>query len=601
MSRAACEEAGAEWLPPAFGSFDNAGAAALLLFEVSTLEKWPRVMFACIDAVGIDSPPTYDAHPIQGLFVIAWVVIGAVCLINLFVGVLVKTFNEMLKHEEKRFATPNQKQWAEAMAVMLALHPRRQARAPTVQWRVRCHALATSTRFEPAILLVILINSLLMALDGYGNPAAMDAALARLNAACTVVFVLEAAVKIGAFHFGEYLREPWNRFDFSIVLLSLVEWVLDLLAAAVGTNATLLRILRFLRVARLMRTLRLVKSAHGLQRLLLMLVSSLPALLNIVSLFLVLLAMYALLGMQLFGGVRDGELVGTDVSFCTFSAAMLALVRCATGEGWNTIMHDLMYDGTRRAADGTACDREGGSCGSWLAVPYLVSFMVLSSFVVLKMLIAVIFERYAAATRRDVQVLHAEHLELLLEVWSRFDPHATGRLPVSRLVELVHALPPPLGLDPADYHHGVVPRACVLAYLVQSDLRCYPTDAGRGEPEVHFAQAVATLSKDAYRHAHARWLPKLGTKRSHRWAEVLPGEQSQLGRQLRTRLRHHRVSISDDRDEDEEGMPVGHHLTASLLQKQWARLLSGRWSKFKRAAVSRQVEPIMATEAGLMA
>ena len=85
MSRRACEEAGGEWLPPAFGSFDNVGAAALLLFEVTTFEKWPRVMFACIDAVDFDVPPTRNAHPAKGLFVIAWVVIGAMCLVNLFV------------------------------------------------------------------------------------------------------------------------------------------------------------------------------------------------------------------------------------------------------------------------------------------------------------------------------------------------------------------------------------------------------------------------------------------------------------------------------------------------------------------------------------
>ena len=59
----------------------------------------------------------------------------------------------------------------------------------------------------------------------------LDAILARLNTACTVVCVLEAAIKVSAFTFGDYIREPWHMFDFSIVLLSIGEWVLDLLAA----------------------------------------------------------------------------------------------------------------------------------------------------------------------------------------------------------------------------------------------------------------------------------------------------------------------------------------------------------------------------------
>jgi len=205
-----------------------------------------------------------------------------------------------------------------------------------------------------------------------------------------------------------------------------------------------------------------------------------------------------------------------------------------------------------------------------LAVPYLVSFMVLSAFVVLKML----FEKYTAATRRNPRVLQPEHKEHLLDAWSRLDMLATGRLPVGRLSEIVHALPPPLGLDPNDYPYRVVPRAYVIAYLVQSDVRCYPPKAGSGEPDVRFTQVLASLSKDAYRHDHARWLPKLGTKRSHTWAEVLPGEQSKQGRQLRERLRHHRILVDGHGDEDEKGMPAGEHLAASLLQKRWARHLA---------------------------
>jgi hypothetical protein len=172
-------------------------------------------MFACIDAVGIGLPPTRDAQPAKALFVIVWVIMSALCLINLFVGVLVKTLNDMRKREDSAtFATPNQKQWAEALGVMLALRPRRRARPPTIEWRKQCHALTTSRHFEPVVLLVILVNTLLMALGGYDNPPMMDTILVRLNAACTVVFILEAAIKIGALQFGEYIREPWHIFDF---------------------------------------------------------------------------------------------------------------------------------------------------------------------------------------------------------------------------------------------------------------------------------------------------------------------------------------------------------------------------------------------------
>lgn len=273
------------------GNFDNVGAAALLLFEVSTLEGWPRVMFACMDAVGAHEPPKRDAQPAKALFVIAWVVMGAMCLINLFVGVLVKTLDAMRKLEESAaFTTPNQRQWAMALEAMLTLRPKRRARAPNSKWRMWCHALVTNSRFEATILLAILFNTLLMALDGYGNSAAMEVRLAYLNNACTGVFIAEAALKICAFKFDGYIREPWHQFDFFVVLLSIVDLVLQLLAVALGTNPTFVRILRIARVSRLMRTFRVVKSARSLQRLLTMLVLSLPALVNVVALFLLLLS-----------------------------------------------------------------------------------------------------------------------------------------------------------------------------------------------------------------------------------------------------------------------------------------------------------------------
>ena len=93
-------------------------------------------------------------------------------------------------------------------------------------------------------------------------------------------------------------------------------------------------------------------------------------------------------------------------------------------------------------------------------------------------------------------------------------------------------------------------------------------------------QVLASLAKDAYRHDHARWVPKLGTKRSHAWAEVLPVERSELGQQLRESLRRHRVSVSDDVDEDDEdGEPVGEHLAASLIQTRWAHYRSKQEKK----------------------
>eukprot|EP00966_Prymnesium_polylepis_P266256 6150543-Prymnesium_polylepis.1 len=105
-----------------------------------------------------------------------------------------------------------------------------------------------------------------------------------------------------------------------------------------------------------------------------MLVLSLPALINILGILMVILTVYSLLAMQLFRSVPHGEYINADANFCTFTCALLTMFRCATGESWNGIMHDAMASST----------------GRWTAVTFFVSFVLLSTYVVLKMMIAII-------------------------------------------------------------------------------------------------------------------------------------------------------------------------------------------------------------------
>ena len=60
-----CEAAHGKWRNPSFGHFDDVLSASLLLFEMSSLEGWNRVLWICIDAVAIDEAPQRDHSPLQ--------------------------------------------------------------------------------------------------------------------------------------------------------------------------------------------------------------------------------------------------------------------------------------------------------------------------------------------------------------------------------------------------------------------------------------------------------------------------------------------------------------------------------------------------------
>lgn len=64
-------------------------------------------------------------------------------------------------------------------------------------------------------------------------------------------------------------------------------------------------------------------------RLLTTLLTSLPALGNVLAVFVLILLTYSVLGMHLFRHVHWRD---PNADFCTFSAAFLTMFRCATGE-----------------------------------------------------------------------------------------------------------------------------------------------------------------------------------------------------------------------------------------------------------------------------
>ncbi len=98
-------------------------------------------------------------------------------------------------------------------------------------------------------------------------------------------------------------------FDAAVVIVSVVGMVVDV------TTPDTFAFLPVLRALRVLRTLRLVPKWRGLQALLRTLYFSLPALANVGSVLLLLMYVYAVIGMGLFGQVR-GLATGGGCSVC---------------------------------------------------------------------------------------------------------------------------------------------------------------------------------------------------------------------------------------------------------------------------------------------
>jgi voltage-gated sodium channel len=73
-----------------------------------------------------------------------------------------------------------------------------------------------------------------------------------MNNACLYVFILECALKLLAFGPRYFFFVEWNRFDFFIIVISVVT-ISNKLASELKFNLTVMRIIRVARLLRLIK------------------------------------------------------------------------------------------------------------------------------------------------------------------------------------------------------------------------------------------------------------------------------------------------------------------------------------------------------------
>ena len=139
------------------------------------------------------------------------------------------------------------------------------------------------------------------------------ARLELASTALTLLFLAEMCVKLLGLGCAGYWADRWNALDGSIVVISMVEMIATLLAAAGDVHLGFLRMLRMLRV---LRVLRLMRSWTGLYRIVSSFLKALPQLSNMFVLMFLTMLIFSIMGMQLFGGRYD-ESVGYSREPCT--------------------------------------------------------------------------------------------------------------------------------------------------------------------------------------------------------------------------------------------------------------------------------------------
>uniref|UniRef100_H3DC93 Voltage-dependent L-type calcium channel subunit alpha n=1 Tax=Tetraodon nigroviridis TaxID=99883 RepID=H3DC93_TETNG len=419
-----------EWLNSDF-NFDNVLYGMLALFTVSTIEGWPELLYRAIDSDKEDMGPVFNNR----------------------VDV---TFQEQGEQEYKDCELDkNQRQ---CVQYALKARPLRcYIPKNPYQYRV-CY-------FEYLMFFLIMLNTLCLGMQHCNQSDHVTKLSDTLNLIFTVLFTVEMILKLMAFKIKGYFGDPWNVFDFIIVIGSVVDVILSEVDDSENASVSI----TFFRLFRVMRLVKLLNRSEGIRNLLWTFIKSFQALPHVALLIVMLFFIYAVIGMQIFGKVAlvDGTQIHRNNNFQTFPQAVLMLFRCATGEDWQEVMMASMY-GKKCDPKSEVLPGEEYTCGSNFAVIYFLSFYCLCAFLILNLFVAVIMDNFDYLTR-DWSLLGPHHLDEFKKIWAEYDPEATGRIKHLDVVTLLRRIQPPLGFGKFCPHRAACKRLVGMNMPLNSD------------------------------------------------------------------------------------------------------------------------------------
>lgn len=241
----------------------------------------------------------------------------------------------------------------------------------------------------------------------------------------------------------DFFKSRWNLFDLLVVLISIP-------SMAKGTNLGSWSKLRMLRA---FRVFRLFKRIESLNRILVALTRSVPGILNAGAVMVLVMCIYAILGVDLFGRfAEDGSYVNIDGEevrlmtsrgltygneyYGTFGRSLYTLFQVLTGDSWSeAVARPVLF----------------GEGGHWFWI-YYVTFITINGVVLINVVVAVLLEKMVGGAgeqdevTRDCQESEGDpQISRMERKVDKIEVECTARL--DRLTELLTEVHEQLMLD----------------------------------------------------------------------------------------------------------------------------------------------------------
>jgi voltage-gated sodium channel len=228
--------------------------------------------------------------------------------------------------------------------------------------------LVEHKRFQQFIIWVIVANAVTLGLetsrwvtDTFGDP------LGVADRLMLGIFVVELVLRLYA-HGWRFFTDPWSVFDFLVVAISLVP--------STGPFSVL-------RALRVLRVLRLISAVPAMRRVVSGLLAAVPGMASIGALLALVIYVAGVMATKMFGDISPEY-------FGDLGRTLFTLFQTMTGEGWPDVARDVMEQ-------------------RWWAWVFFVIYILVSSFAVLNMFIAVIVSGMEKTVTEDLVRAEDQH------------------------------------------------------------------------------------------------------------------------------------------------------------------------------------------------
>ncbi|XP_026067328.1 calcium channel, voltage-dependent, N type, alpha 1B subunit, a isoform X20 [Carassius auratus] len=201
------------------------------------------------------------------------------------------------------------------------------------RFRFFIRRMVKAQSFYWTVLCIVGLNTLCVAIVHYDQPNWLTYALYLAEFVFLGLFLIEMSLKMYGLGPRTYFHSSFNCFDFGVIVGSIFEVIWAAVKPGASFGISVLRALRLLRI------FKVTKYWNSLRNLVVSLLNSMKSIISLLFLLFLFIVVFALLGMQLFGGQFNFEDETPTTNFDTFPAAILTVFQVLTGEDWNAVMY----------------------------------------------------------------------------------------------------------------------------------------------------------------------------------------------------------------------------------------------------------------------